>query len=370
MKATLDLFRAPGRRPTSTAARTAWRWAPAPRESWLFNSDHRRHRGRRRHPAGRDQSAHRGAGAERAPAQELAGRQSRDRRDRRAGRPDLRLRLPGRRADDPGGLRQGRRRLRRGAEGRQAPGDHRRRGRAGRRRRRGGAERARPSVAKVGVVHDGWNGFNVLHTAAARVGGLDLGFVPGEGGKTAAEMVAKGGAGRAVPAGRRRDRRSRQPSAFVRLPGHPRRRRRAPRRRDPAGRRLHREERPLRQHRGPGADGRARRVPEGRGPGRLGDPARAVRARRRRRCPTTPWTQLRAKLFADHPTFGQIDYAPAPAGGRSTSARWAARASSADAPFASAVDDLLPDQPDRARQRDDGRVRRPARRAPAKMAAE
>jgi NADH-quinone oxidoreductase subunit G len=28
----------------------------------------------------------------------------------------------------------------------------------------------------------GWNGFSVLHTAAARVAGLDLGFVPGEGG--------------------------------------------------------------------------------------------------------------------------------------------------------------------------------------------
>ncbi|MFZ2018964.1 MAG: NADH-quinone oxidoreductase subunit NuoG, partial [Methyloceanibacter sp.] len=28
----------------------------------------------------------------------------------------------------------------------------------------------------------GWNGFNVLHTAAARVGGLDLGFVPGKDG--------------------------------------------------------------------------------------------------------------------------------------------------------------------------------------------
>jgi NADH-quinone oxidoreductase subunit G len=27
-----------------------------------------------------------------------------------------------------------------------------------------------------------WNGFNVLHTAAARAGGLDLGFIPGEGG--------------------------------------------------------------------------------------------------------------------------------------------------------------------------------------------
>jgi NADH-quinone oxidoreductase subunit G len=33
-----------------------------------------------------------------------------------------------------------------------------------------------------GMVGDGWNGFNVLHTAAARVGGLDLGFVPGQGG--------------------------------------------------------------------------------------------------------------------------------------------------------------------------------------------
>jgi NADH-quinone oxidoreductase subunit G len=29
----------------------------------------------------------------------------------------------------------------------------------------------------------GWNGFNVLHTAAARVAGLDLGFVPGQGGR-------------------------------------------------------------------------------------------------------------------------------------------------------------------------------------------
>jgi NADH-quinone oxidoreductase subunit G len=29
----------------------------------------------------------------------------------------------------------------------------------------------------------GWNGFNVLHTAAARVGGMDLGFLPGSGGR-------------------------------------------------------------------------------------------------------------------------------------------------------------------------------------------
>ena len=39
---------------------------------------------------------------------------------------------------------------------------------------------------------NGWNGWNVLHTAAARVGGLDLGFTPGEGGKSAGEMVGKG----------------------------------------------------------------------------------------------------------------------------------------------------------------------------------
>jgi NADH-quinone oxidoreductase subunit G len=36
---------------------------------------------------------------------------------------------------------------------------------------------------------DGWNGFGVLHTAASRVGALDLGFVPGEGGKSAQEMA-------------------------------------------------------------------------------------------------------------------------------------------------------------------------------------
>ena len=47
-------------------------------------------------------------------------------------------------------------------------------------------------AASAGVVREGWNGFNVLHTAAARVGGLDLGFLPGAGGKTAREMLAGG----------------------------------------------------------------------------------------------------------------------------------------------------------------------------------
>ncbi len=41
----------------------------------------------------------------------------------------------------------------------------------------------------VGAVSEEWNGFAVLHTAASRVGGLDLGFVPGEGGVAAADML-------------------------------------------------------------------------------------------------------------------------------------------------------------------------------------
>ncbi len=42
----------------------------------------------------------------------------------------------------------------------------------------------------VGAVTDDWNGFAVLHTAASRVGGLDLGFVPGEGAAAAADMLS------------------------------------------------------------------------------------------------------------------------------------------------------------------------------------
>ena len=45
----------------------------------------------------------------------------------------------------------------------------------------------RPGAA--GVIKDGWNGFNVLHNAASRVGGLDLGLVPGEGGLDAPAMA-------------------------------------------------------------------------------------------------------------------------------------------------------------------------------------
>jgi len=44
-------------------------------------------------------------------------------------------------------------------------------------------------AAKAGVVKDGWNGFNVLNTAAGRVGALELGFVPGANGRDVAGIV-------------------------------------------------------------------------------------------------------------------------------------------------------------------------------------
>jgi NADH-quinone oxidoreductase subunit G len=44
----------------------------------------------------------------------------------------------------------------------------------------------------IGVVKDGWNGFNVLHTAASMVGALDIGFVPGEGGLNLSAMLTGG----------------------------------------------------------------------------------------------------------------------------------------------------------------------------------
>ena len=42
---------------------------------------------------------------------------------------------------------------------------------------------------------EAWAGFGVLHSAASRVGALDLGFLPGEGGKSASELLASDSAG-------------------------------------------------------------------------------------------------------------------------------------------------------------------------------
>jgi NADH-quinone oxidoreductase subunit G len=51
---------------------------------------------------------------------------------------------------------------------------------------------AAKAAVDLGAVKDGWNGYGVLHSAAARVGALDLGFVPGQGGLSTAKMIAAG----------------------------------------------------------------------------------------------------------------------------------------------------------------------------------
>ncbi|MBC8339461.1 MAG: NADH-quinone oxidoreductase subunit G [Alphaproteobacteria bacterium] len=56
---------------------------------------------------------------------------------------------------------------------------------------------ARAIAESCGMVNKGaWNGFNVLHTAAARVGGLDLGFLPGRDGYDVEGMLSAAESGK------------------------------------------------------------------------------------------------------------------------------------------------------------------------------
>ncbi len=54
------------------------------------------------------------------------------------------------------------------------------------------ASLAAKAALDIGAVKEGWNGYCVLHSAASRVGALDLGFVPGQGGLSARQMAAFG----------------------------------------------------------------------------------------------------------------------------------------------------------------------------------
>ncbi|MGV8830752.1 MAG: NADH-quinone oxidoreductase subunit NuoG [Devosia sp.] len=53
---------------------------------------------------------------------------------------------------------------------------------------------AKLATAGTAVV-DGWNGFALLHNAASRVGGLDIGFVPHDGGVCSADQIGMAGKG-------------------------------------------------------------------------------------------------------------------------------------------------------------------------------
>jgi NADH-quinone oxidoreductase subunit G len=45
---------------------------------------------------------------------------------------------------------------------------------------------------EIGAIQDDWAGFGVLHSAAGRVGALDIGFVPGDGGAATADILGGG----------------------------------------------------------------------------------------------------------------------------------------------------------------------------------
>ena len=165
------------------------------------------------------------------------------------------------------------------------------------------------ALAKTyGVIRDGWNGWNVLHSAAARVGGLDLGFVPGEGGLTALQMVKPGALDVLFLLGADEIEASASGAFTVYLGSH-------------GDRGAHKADVIL-----PGAayteknglyvntEGRVQmgeRAVFPKGEARE-DWAilRALSERLDAKLPYDSLDQLRLKLFADHPTFGQIDFAP------------------------------------------------------------
>jgi len=148
--------------------------------------------------------------------------------------------------------------------------------------------------------------WNVLHTAASRVGGLDLGFVPGAGGKNALELAAKGGADLLFLMGADEIDLSKSSAFVVYLGTH-----------GDAG--AHRADVIL-----PGAAYTEKNGIYVNTEGRVQLGFRAVfpkgearedwailRALSDKLGATLPYDsldQLRAKLFADHPTFGRVGY--------------------------------------------------------------
>ncbi len=126
----------------------------------------------------------------------------------------------------------------------------------------------------------GWNGFNVLHNAAGRVGGLDLGFVPGKGGRDVESILdgaEKGDIEVVYLLGADEIEMERSGSSVRDLPGQPRRSWRASRRCRASRCCLYREGRDLRQYRRPPANDEPRRLSSGRCPRGLDHPACAVR---------------------------------------------------------------------------------------------
>ncbi|MDB5477258.1 MAG: nuoG [Phenylobacterium sp.] len=190
--------------------------------------------------------------------------------------------------------------------------------------------------AAAGVAKSFGASWNVLHTAAARVGGLDLGFTPKAGGKTAAQMVAKGGADLLILMGADEIELAASKAFVVYMGTH-------------GDRGAHRADVIL-----PGAAYTEKNAIYVNTEGRVQLAARAVfpkgdaredwailRALSDRldaRLPYDTLDDLRRKLFADHPTFGRIDHVDGPAGAAALDLGALGSAGAlADPPFASPV---------------------------------
>jgi NADH-quinone oxidoreductase subunit G len=204
----------------------------------------------------------------------------------------------------------------------------------------GGGALTRPDSAAVlkaaGAVAQAFGmTWNVLHSAASRVGGLDMGFTPGPGGKTAGELVAKGGADVLFLLGADEIDTSKSKAFTVYLGTH-------------GDRGAHKADVIL-----PGAayteknglyvntEGRVQQGVRAVFP--KGDAKedwailRALSARLRSTLPYDTLDQLRTKLFADHPTFGRIDHVDGPEAAAGLDlGSLGAKGDLSDAPFAGA----------------------------------
>lgn len=185
------------------------------------------------------------------------------------------------------------------------------------------------------IVREGWNGWNVLHTAAARVAGLDLGFVPGEGGLSGRDMLKPGAVDVLFLLGADECETAATEAFKIYLGTH-----------GDAG--AHKADVIL-----PGAayteknglyvntEGRVQMGKRAVFPkGEAKEDWSILRALSEVLGHTLPYDsleQLRAKLFADHPTFGQIDFAPGSLPSVFDLAGLGGEGEVSDAPFESAV---------------------------------
>jgi NADH-quinone oxidoreductase subunit G len=193
--------------------------------------------------------------------------------------------------------------------------------------------------AAAGLARSVGASWNVLHTAASRVGGLDLGFVPAAGGKTARELAAKGGADVLFLLGADEIDLSASKAFTVYLGTH-------------GDRGAHRADVIL-----PGAAYTEKNGLYVNTEGRVQLGVRAVfpkgearedwailRALSERLGATLPYDtldDLRRKLFADHPSFGRIDHVDGPEGAADLDlAGLGAAGDLSDQPFACPIRDF------------------------------